>query len=182
MDQYISIFEELVNEANYDIDSKPVMNLFQKGLNYKLNSWIFSFFPAPQNWGELKAMAIRAFNAEGNLKAFHDNPFGRGVKGARGHDRSFGDQPPSRQYNSTNAPPSYNNQPVPMDMGRAKGWRRSPTQGNAATPAQGNTAPAKDGRPQCPPKFQGDCWHCQKPGHTMKGCRKLQREKAATTT
>ena len=49
MDQYISLFEELANEANYDVDSKPVMNLFQKGLNYKLNSRIFSFFPQPQN-------------------------------------------------------------------------------------------------------------------------------------
>ena len=69
-----------------------------------------------------------------------------------------------------------------MDVGQAKGWRKGPTQGNAATPAQSNTAPAKDSRPQHPPKFQGDCWHCQKPGHTMKECRKLQREKAATTT
>ena len=68
-----------------------------------------------------------------------------------------------------------------MDVGRAKGWRKGPTQGNAATPAQGNTAP-KDGRTQCPPKFQGDCWHCQKPGHTMKECRKLQREKATMMT
>ena len=76
MDQYISIFEELANKADYDIDSKPVMNLFQKSLNYKLNSQIFSFFPAPQNWEELKAMAVRASNTEGNLKAFHDNPFG----------------------------------------------------------------------------------------------------------
>ena len=182
MDQYISLFEELANEADYDVDSKPVMNLFQKGLNYKLNSRIFSFFPQPQNWDELKAMAVRASNAEGNLKAFHDNPFGRGVKGGRGRDRSFGDRPPSRQYNSTNAPPSYNNRPVPMDVGRAKGWRKGPTQGNAATPAQASATPAKDNRPQRPPKFQGDCWHCQKPGHTMKECRKLQREKAAATT
>ena len=67
------------------------MNLFQKGLNYKLNSQIFSFFPQPQNWDELKAMAVRASNAEGNLKAFHDNPFGQGVKGGRGRDRSFRD-------------------------------------------------------------------------------------------
>ena len=76
MDQYISIFEELANKADYDIDSKSVMNLFQKGLNYKLNSQIFLFFPAPQNWEELKAMAVRASNTEGNLKVFHDNPFG----------------------------------------------------------------------------------------------------------
>ena len=104
------------------------------------------------------------------------------MKGGRGRDRSFGDRPPSRQYNSTNAPPSYNNRPVPMDVGRAKGWRKGPTQGNAATPAQASATPAKDNRPQRPPKFQGDCWHCQKPRHTMKECRKLQREKAATTT
>ena len=69
-----------------------------------------------------------------------------------------------------------------MDVGRAKGWRKGLTQGNVAMPVQGNAAPAKDGRPQHPPKFQGDCWHCQKLGHTMKECRKLQREKAAATT
>jgi hypothetical protein len=40
MDQYLSLFEELAADANYDLDSKPVMNLFQKGLPY----FFFFFF------------------------------------------------------------------------------------------------------------------------------------------
>jgi hypothetical protein len=70
-----------------------------------------------------------------------------------------------------------------MDVGRGKTWRKGPVQGNAAVPTQNNAAPAPSKDPRAstrPSKFQGECWHCQKPGHTRKECRKLQRETAAS--
>jgi translation initiation factor 2 beta subunit (eIF-2beta)/eIF-5 len=186
MDQYISLFEELANEANYDLDSKPVMNLFQRGLNYKLNNCIFSFDPPYQDWDDLKRMAMLASNAEANIKAFNQQPFGRNpgnYKGRQG-DRSYGDRPQQRQYNSTTAPPSHNNRVVPMDIGRARGWRAGPAQGNATIPVENNATqpPARSSRtPARPTKFQGKCWYCDIPGHTRKECRKQQRDIAAST-
>ena len=67
MDQYISLFEELATEADYDLDSKPVMNLFQRGLNNRLNNRIFSFDPQHRDWDDLKRHATLASNAEANI-------------------------------------------------------------------------------------------------------------------
>jgi hypothetical protein len=80
MDQYISLFEELVADADYDLDTKPVWNLFQKGLPYKINNCIFSFYPPHNDWAELKKRATLASNAEANIRAFNENPFGRAPK------------------------------------------------------------------------------------------------------
>ena len=186
MDQYISLFEELATEADYDLDSKPVMNLFQRGLNNRLNNRIFSFDPQHRDWDDLKRHATLASNAEANIRAFNQQPFGRNpgnYKGRQG-DRTFGNRPQQRQYNSTNAPPSHNNRVVPMDIGRAKGWRTAPAQGNAAAPVESNaTQPPRSSKPSPrSTKFQGNCWHCNTPGHTRKECRKLQRETAASTS
>jgi hypothetical protein len=92
MDQYISLFKELATEADYDLDSKPVMNLFQKGLNYKLNNRIFSFDPPHRDWDDLKRHTTLASNAEARLKAFGQQPFGRNPGNFRGRqgDRTFG--------------------------------------------------------------------------------------------
>jgi hypothetical protein len=70
-----------------------------------------------------------------------------------------------------------------MDIGRGKTWRKGPVQGNAAVLTQNNAAPAPSKDPRTstrPSKFQGECWHCQRLGHTRKECRKLQRETAAS--
>jgi hypothetical protein len=69
MDQYISIFEELATEADYDLDSKPVMNLFQKGLNYKLNNRIFSFDPPPPRLGRPQKARNDCFKCRGPTKS-----------------------------------------------------------------------------------------------------------------
>jgi hypothetical protein len=52
MDQCISLFEELAADADYDLDTKPVWNLFQKGLPYKINNRIFSFYPPHNDWAD----------------------------------------------------------------------------------------------------------------------------------
>ena len=71
-----------------------------------------------------------------------------------------------------------------MDIGRAKGWRTGPAQGNAVAPVESNaTQPPRTSKaPPRSTKFQGKCWHCDTPGHTRKECRKLQRETAASTS
>jgi hypothetical protein len=191
MDQYISTFEELAGEADYILDSKPVMGMFLKGLPYSINNRIFSYTPEHRNWTELKERALQASNAEANLKAFYRAPFGMNRAPAQGNwrnqnnarpqrqDRSYGDRP--QTYNSTNAPRTYNNIPVPMDLSRTRGSRRGQRAGgNAAQiqeyPPQGNVA-----QTQFPAKFTGECYHCQKKGHMARDCRSRARERAAQT-
>ena len=64
------------------------------------------------------------------------------------------------QFNSSNAPHSMNNQPVPMDLSRARG----PQQGRAG----GNTAQAS--RPPRPQASPGACFNCGKEGHFRRNC------------
>jgi hypothetical protein len=161
------------------------MNLFQRGLTNRLNNCIFSFDPQHQNWDDLKRHAMLASNAEANIRALNQQPFGQNFgnyKGRQGN-RVFGDRPQKHQYNSTNAPPSHNNRVIPMDIGRAKGWRTGSAQENATTPVENNatqSSPRSSKAPLRSTKFQGKCWHCNTPGHTWKECRKLQREMAVS--
>ena len=130
MDQYISLFEELAVEADYNLDSKPVMNLFQKGLNYALNNHLFSYTPLHQDWAELKFRVVQAANAKVKMRTFHNRPFSisraqgqnegqwcsRQSNQPRPQGRAYGDCSQIQNYNSTNAPHTYSNCPVPMDL------------------------------------------------------------------
>jgi hypothetical protein len=62
-------------------------------------------------------------------------------------------------YNSTNAPCSYNDRPVPMDIGRGR-FRCQDTQGNVARTE--NTS-------------HGNCYTCQKLGHYARECPEKPR-------
>ena len=78
-------------------------------------------------------------------------------------------QPQQRQYNSTNAPRWMNNQPVPMDVDRARApnWRGrggGPVRGRAATtqgPPHGNS--------------NGACFQCGQQGHFARNCPMRQK-------
>ena len=75
-----------------------------------------------------------------------------------------------QQYNSSNAPRSYNNVPVPMNVDRARQIRRGPTRGNVA-----QTSP-RSGNQRRPP---GKCFNCYKEGHFARNCPHPRQSKIA---
>ncbi len=91
--------------------------------------------------------------------------------------------PPLRtnQYNLLNAPRSFNNIPVPMDLSRGwappnRGWLRNDmrqSRGNTAQleveTSRGNAAQLGQTQGATPPVHK--CYNCNKPGHFARECR-----------
>jgi hypothetical protein len=74
---------------------------------------------------------------------------------------------PQRQYNSSNAPPSMSNIPVPMDLERAKSWSDWRAQG------RGNPRGQWRGRANVTDASQWNvynCFSCSEEGHFTKNC------------
>ena len=74
------------------------------------------------------------------------------------------------RYNSSNAPRTYNNTQVPMDMSRARTnrqWQGQGAQANLARPEDLGQNPEK--------RFKGECFHCGKTGHFKRDCRSFLR-------
>jgi hypothetical protein len=74
---------------------------------------------------------------------------------------------PQRQYNSSNAPPSMSNTPIPMDVGRARSqnnWRAQ-GRGNARGQWRGRANVADVGQ-----RSTFNCFSCGKEGHYARNC------------
>src|SRR6266852_8729350 len=81
--------------------------------------------------------------------------------------RGYGRPPPPRTFNMLNAPPTYNNHPVPMDTSRAQG-NRNPNYRQYRT----NTAPTTP--------TNKNCYNCEKFGHFARECRQRKKGKEAS--
>src|SRR6266699_55130 len=80
--------------------------------------------------------------------------------------QSWGGRP---QFTSSNAPPSMNNQPVPMDLGRT----RNPNYRERGRNYQGNVA-----QTQRPNTRNNTCFQCGNEGHYARNCPQKQRARA----
>ena len=139
-DKYISKFEALANKANYTRGSAELYDMFLEGLPTGILYNVLKP-PTPLTYNALKdkvqalaqgkaiidgllhqqnigmqggGMAYQRVNSGNQRCSFPQNNW----RGAPGGQRGGG-QP---QYNSTNALPSMNNTPVPMDLS----WSRMP--------------------------------------------------------
>ena len=132
IDQYIANFEEEAQKAGYTAGSPELTQQFLKGLPTTILKDIMKT-PIPHTYEGIKQKAIDSvvanqalFNlltGRGDIRLppqqFQQNH--RGPPPNQPYNSNLNQQwrQPQRQYNSTNAPRSMNNVPVPMDLDRA---------------------------------------------------------------
>jgi hypothetical protein len=149
IDTYIAKFKELARQAGYTMGNSKTVHTFVKGLTQSVMEDIFKPLHI-MTYQEIKQKAIECTRSRVLLNniLWTCNPRGRGFQGGMfqgfqqenpprqpffswpARQSNMEQQPPQRQYNSSNTPPWMNNQPVPMDMGRNRApTYRGPPQG-----------------------------------------------------
>ena len=184
-DEYVSKFKSLTDKANYTRGSTELYDMFLEGLPTGILYNVLKP-PTPLTYDTLndKVQALaqgkaiidrllqqRNVGTQGGGTAYQRVNSGNqrcpfpqnNWRGASGGQRGGGRQ----QYNSTNAPPSMNNTPVPMDLSRShaptnwwgwgsqRGWHQGGYQGRVAQ-GTGN--------------MNNACFNCGQTGHYARNC------------
>jgi len=160
IDQYISDFDDLAREAGYGQDDGSLMRKFLSGLPKNVVQEV-TRPPIATDYAATKRKAIEAitsqqlyeaitgarpqqqqqqtfrpsFQSRGNWNPWNNrrNPTFGGFN-RQPDQQPRGNQPNRGQFNSSNAPRSYNSQPVPMDLDRT----RAPYRGNRGNSQRAN--------------------------------------------
>lgn len=143
VDQYVSDFIDLANDAEYHLEAKGTKRMFTKGLGRFIGMETARRLPRGYNWNQLIMAAIEAVNWSKNVSNVHGSPQQNPMQGGNWRRNNQPTAPPSTwqrppqqmqqtQFNSSNAPRSMNNQPVPMDLSRTRGPRQGRARGNVA--------------------------------------------------
>ena len=127
IDQYMMDFEKLSREAGYDIGSPASIHQYLKGLPYNVAKDVL-FPPLVHTYPAILKRAVESVKSQELLRAMSKNrgnshgTFQQNWRNNNNGPRNSNQQP-NNQFNSSNAPRSHNNTPVPMDLSRAKGNR-----------------------------------------------------------
>jgi len=183
IDEYINDFEKLVRLARYTLGNQETMGFFLEGLPRSIAEAVL-IPPVPTTYTALKEKAIQNMQSRqvieqifrprrpnqpgrGNFQGnpnFWSHPQNQGgyqnnpQTGRPSNANSWRQPPP---YNSSNAPFSYANRPVPMDLDRSRFPNRG--RGNAR-----GCINATQTNPQAVPA--GLCFQCNQPGHFTQDC------------
>jgi len=171
IDQYISDFEMLVRKAGYTVGSRETMNYFLKGLKTAPDIMEQVVEKIPTDYQDLKDKAVTVVKARQLLRAMRasaDTPIFRPLQ--RFDNRSpqrFDNRRGPPQFNSSNAPRSMNNVPVPMDLSRGC----FPLNRTNQQRFRGNLAQVEEPFQRNPrPQWVRKCYNCDRPGHFAAEC------------
>jgi Retrotransposon gag protein len=195
IDTYIAKFEELSRQASYTIGNQESIQRFEEGLTRPV---LVDCIRAPpvHGYNTIKERAIHSTvvqrildNQFGNknvpslkTKPLYPRPFQWGSNRRQPLYNTQQNQSP--WYNSSKAPPAYNNQQVPMDVGRAQSrtWREQGggSGGNWQKGPRGNWQNQNRGRGQANVANAGGrndnaCFKCGEVGHFICNCPQQRR-------
>ena len=178
-DDYIMRFKSLARKANYAIGNKETYNMFLQGLPKPLLCYTLKP-PMPLNYNDTKervklltqgqavieGILKKNFTGGTPFQCLNNQPRQPFFNNWQGNNQQ---RSHPQNYNSTNAPPSMNNVPVPMDLSRGhapNNWRGR-WNGNwrqrGGPPARGNvSAPGY--------RSSSTCFNCGKEGHYAHNC------------
>jgi hypothetical protein len=127
VDKYVSNFEKLARQAGYNHTNPETMHYFMGGLPRSVLTDVLRT-PIPTTYHQLKAKAIDAVRSRVLIDTLvKSKPTARPPNANWFQPRNQQQQQPRNQpvfnqpwFNSSTAPPSYNNRPIPMDLGRSR--------------------------------------------------------------
>jgi hypothetical protein len=171
IDQYISDFETLVRKAGYTVGSRETMNYFLKGFKTTPDVMEQIVEKIPTDYQDLKDKAVAVVKAQQLLRAMRasaDTPIFRPSQRFDNRPlQRFDNRPRPPQFNSSNAPRSMNNLPVPMDLSRG---HFPPNRANQQR-FRGNLAQVEEPFQHNPqPQRVRKCYNCDHPGHFAAEC------------
>jgi hypothetical protein len=128
IDKYVSDFEKLARMSGYNHTNPETMHYFMGGLPKSILTDVLRP-PVPLTYHKMKSKAVEAVRSRVLIdtmtkgRTIGNRPMTNLFPSRNQRpqtSRPFSNQP---RFNSTTAPPSYNNRPVPMDLGRGKAPR-----------------------------------------------------------
>ena len=186
IDEYISKFKSIAHEASYNPADPNTMQQFLQGLPQSIGQKVLEDTTV-ETYEQMKKKAINVTASQCIIHALYKQPprnttpwnnFQTTWQMQRQCFQGNQNPQPQRQgfsqtpFNSTTAPKSWNNQPVPMDLdqtraprGNWRGWGRGSQRGNVAR--------VEDTWLQR--GIQGACFNCGEQGHFAHNCPTKQK-------
>ena len=168
VDAYVQDFTSLARDAGYDVRELSVWRIYLKGLPESIGTEVWHN-PVPQTFPELVAKTLSVIKERGtHLDIWGKNQRGWGKQRFQ-QDHTTGNRPSfsnNQRFNSSNAPCSFNDQPVDIDLSRTRAnrkgqWTRRAEMEEEESKVQLANLEAAEPKN----KFRGICYNCGQEGH-----------------